>query len=74
VQDICEIFGMSADIDTKVIAASVRNPIHVTQCALAGADIVTIPYKTLKMMLHHPLTDAGIVKFRNDYRKVFGDK
>ena len=74
VQDISEIFGVAADIDTKIIAASVRNPIHVTQCALAGADIATIPYKTLEMMLHHPLTDAGIVKFREDYRKVFGDK
>nr|WP_027871800.1 fructose-6-phosphate aldolase [[Eubacterium] cellulosolvens] len=73
IQDISEIFGVAADIDTEIIAASVRNPIHVTQCALAGADIATIPYKILKSMLHHPLTDEGIVKFREDYRKVFGD-
>ena len=63
-----------ADIKTEIIAASVRHPVHVTQCALAGADIATVPYKVLEQMLHHPLTDAGIVKFQNDYRAVFGDK
>ena len=54
------------------IAASVRNPIHVTDCALAGADIATVPYKVIEQMLHHPLTDAGIEKFKADYTKVFG--
>ena len=60
------------DIDTQIIAASVRNPIHVTDCALAGADIATVPYKVIEQMLHHPLTDAGIEKFKADYTKVFG--
>ena len=61
------------DIDTQIIAASVRNPIHVTDCALAGADIATVPYKVIEQMLHHPLTDAGIEKFKADYIKVFGE-
>lgn len=47
-------------------------PIHVTDCALAGADIATVPYKVIEQMLHHPLTDAGIEKFKADYTKVFG--
>lgn len=55
-----------------LLAASVRNPIHVTDCALAGADIATVPYKVIEQMLHHPLTDAGIEKFKADYTKVFG--
>ena len=58
--------------ETQIIAASVRNPIHVTDCALAGADIATVPYKVIEQMLHHPLTDAGIEKFKADYTKVFG--
>ena len=64
--------GNYPDIDTQIIAASVRNPIHVTDCALAGADIATVPYKVIEQMLHHPLTDAGIEKFKADYTKVFG--
>ena len=47
--------------------------IHVTDCALAGADIATVPYKVIEQMLHHPLTDAGIEKFKADYIKVFGE-
>ena len=62
-----------AGIDTEIIAASVRHPMHVTQCALAGADIATVPFKVLEQMTHHPLTDAGIVKFQNDYKAVFGE-
>ena len=56
-----------------IIAASIRNPIHVTDCALAGADIATIPYKVIEQMTKHPLTDQGIEKFQADYRAVFGD-
>ena len=56
-----------------MIAASIRNPIHVIDCAKAGADIATVPYKVLMQMIHHPLTDAGIVKFQADYRAVFGE-
>ena len=62
-----------AGIETEIIAASVRNPIHVTECALAGADIATMPYKVIEQMTHHPLTDAGIEKFKQDYLAVFGE-
>lgn len=71
IREISEIFAVS-DIDTQIIAASVRNPIHVTDCALAGADIATVPYAVIEQMIHHPLTDAGIEKFRKDYEAVFG--
>ena len=71
VRTISEIFALHG-IETEIIAASVRNPIHVTDCALAGADIATVPYKVIEQMLHHPLTDAGIEKFKADYTKVFG--
>ena len=57
----------------QIFAASVRNPIHVTDCALAGADIATVPYKVIEQMTHHPLTDAGIEKFQADYKAVFGE-
>ena len=57
-------------IKTKVLAASIRNPTHVTQAALAGADIATMPYSVLKMLFNHPLTDAGQKKFLEDYRKT----
>ena len=60
-------------IDTQIIAASVRNPIHVIDCALAGADIATVPYKVIEQMTKHPLTDAGIEKFKKDYIAVFGE-
>ena len=45
---------------------------HVTECALAGADIATVPYKVIEQMINHPLTTAGIEKFKNDYEAVFG--
>ena len=72
VEEIVEMFAVSV-IETQVIAASIRNPIHVTECALAGADIATVPYKVIEQMTHHPLTDAGIEKFQADYKKVFGE-
>lgn len=72
IEDIVAIFD-NYDIDTEIICASVRNPIHVTDCALAGADIATVPYKVIEQMVHHPLTDIGIEKFKDDYRKVFGE-
>ena len=71
IRDIVEIFEV-AGIDTEIIAASVRHPMHVTECALAGADIATVPYKVLEQMTHHPLTDQGIEKFQKDYLAVFG--
>ena len=73
IETITAIFD-NYGIDTEIIAASVRNPIHVTDCALAGADIATVPYKVLEQMTKHPLTDAGIEKFQKDYKAVFGDK
>ena len=71
IRDIVEIFEV-AGIDTEIIEASVRHPMHVTECALAGADIATVPYKVLEQMTHHPLTDQGIEKFQKDYLAVFG--
>ena len=71
IRDIVEMFEV-AGIDTEIIAASVRHPMHVTECALAGADIATVPYKVLEQMTHHPLTDQGIEKFQKDYLAVFG--
>ena len=72
VREIMEIFMMH-DIQTEIIAASIRNPIHVIDCAKAGADIATVPYKVIEQMTKHPLTDAGIAKFQADYKAVFGE-
>ena len=72
IETIADMFAV-ADISTEIIAASVRHPIHVTQCALAGADIATVPYGVLEKMIQHPLTDAGIEKFKKDYIAVFGE-
>ena len=72
IREIVEIFQV-AGIDTEIIAASVRHPMHVTECALAGADIATVPYKVLEQMTKHPLTDQGIEKFQKDYSAVFGE-
>ncbi len=72
IEDIVTIFD-NYGFDTEIICASIRNPIHVTQCALAGAHIATIPYSVIEQMLHHPLTDAGIEKFKKDYIAVFGE-
>lgn len=71
IRTIADIFAIHG-IETEIIAASIRNTIHVTECALAGADIATVPYKVLEQMLHHPLTDQGIEKFAKDYEAVFG--
>lgn len=72
IEDIVTIFS-NYDIQTEIIAASVRNPIHVTDCALAGADIATVPYGVIEQMTKHPLTDQGIEKFQKDYKAVFGE-
>ncbi|HET7027556.1 MAG TPA: fructose-6-phosphate aldolase [Candidatus Limnocylindrales bacterium] len=58
------------DLDSEVLAASIRNPLHVTQAALAGSHIATLPFKILQQMVHHPLTDKGIVQFRSDWDKA----
>ena len=72
IETISEMFSVQG-IETEIIAASVRNPIHVTDCALAGADIATIPYKVIEQTTKHPLTDQGIAKFQADYKAVFGE-
>ena len=72
ISEVAEIFNIH-NIETEIIAASVRHPMHVTDCALAGADIATVPYKVIEQMTHHPLTDAGIEKFQKDYKAVFGE-
>lgn len=71
VRDIAEIFDIHS-IDTKIIAASVRNPIHVIQAAQAGADIATVPHGLVMQMVKHPLTDQGLDKFKADWAKAFG--
>ncbi|MBY0310578.1 MAG: fructose-6-phosphate aldolase [Phycisphaerales bacterium] len=57
---------------TKILAASVRHPKHMVDCALAGADVATVPFSVIKTMLNHPLTDSGLKKFLEDYKKAFG--
>jgi transaldolase len=58
------------DLKAEVLVASVRQPRHVTQAALAGAHIATVPYKIVRQMIHHPLTDSGILQFRKDWESV----
>lgn len=72
IQDIEDIFQMYPDIETEVICASVRHPMHIVECAKTGADIATVPFKVLMQMVKHPLTDIGIERFRKDYEAVFG--
>ncbi|MDO4265163.1 MAG: fructose-6-phosphate aldolase [Eubacteriales bacterium] len=72
IYDIVQIFSNYPEIETQIICASTRNPMHITECAKAGADIATVPYKVLMQMFHHPLTDEGIEKFKKDYEAVFG--
>lgn len=66
IEDIAEIF-MVHDIKAEIIAASVRTPMHMTQCAKAGAHIATVPYKVLMASMKHPLTDAGLARFLADW-------
>jgi transaldolase len=66
IRELVEIFALY-DIKAEVLAASIRHPLHVTQAALAGANIATLPFKVLQQMVHHPLTDKGIVQFRKDW-------
>jgi len=69
VKIIADIFAIH-DIQTEIIAASVRHPVHVTQAALAGSHIATVPYKVLVSLLTHPLTDAGIKRFLDDWKNA----
>lgn len=72
IREITDIFKKH-HIKTEIIAASIRNPIHVIDCAMAGADLATVPYKILEQMVNHPLTVQGIAKFQADYKAVFGE-
>ncbi|MBE6887877.1 MAG: fructose-6-phosphate aldolase [Oscillospiraceae bacterium] len=69
ISEVSEIFSIHG-IETEIISASIRNPIHVTSSALAGAHIATVPYKVIEQMTKHPLTDAGIAKFLKDWETV----
>ena len=69
VEQIMAIFN-NYGYETEVIVASVRNPLHVLEAALAGADIATIPYKVIMQLIKHPLTDIGLAKFLEDWEKV----
>jgi transaldolase len=66
IRELAEIFSLY-NIETEVLAASIRNPLHMTQAAMAGSHIATLPFKILQQMVHHPLTDKGIVQFKADW-------
>jgi transaldolase len=66
IRELAEIFAIH-EIDAEVLAASIRNPLHMTQAALAGAHVATLPFKILQQMVHHPLTDKGITQFKSDW-------
>ena len=70
-EHIAEIFAIHG-IKTEIIAASVRNPIHVIEAAKAGAHIATVPYSLVMQMVKHPLTDEGLEKFKADWAAAFG--
>jgi transaldolase len=69
IRELAEIFAIH-EIESEVLAASIRNPLHMTQAALAGAHIATLPFKVLQQMVHHPLTDKGIATFKADWEKA----
>jgi transaldolase len=69
IQDIRQIYD-NYEFKTKILVASIRNPIHVRDAALIGADVATIPYAVIKQLASHPLTDIGIEKFLKDWEKV----
>ncbi len=68
IEEIVQIYD-NYDFDTQVLAASIRHPMHIVDCALARADVATIPYKVIKQLVHHPLTDKGLESFLADWKK-----
>jgi transaldolase len=70
VQEVIEVLDNYPELDTQVIAASIRHPLHCTQSARMGADILTVPYNVLMQMIRHPLTDVGIKRFLEDWKSV----
>ena len=73
VKETCEIWDVHG-LESMIIAASIRHPIHVLECAKAGADIATVPYKVLQQIMKHPLTDAGVSAFIADHEKMMKSK
>ena len=69
IRELSEIVNFY-ELDSEVLAASIRNPRHVTEAALAGAHVATVPFKVFQQMVHHPLTDKGIVQFKSDWEKA----
>jgi transaldolase len=69
-EDIVTIFDQYL-IDTEIIAASIRHPMHVIDAARLGSHIATVPYQVIKQLIKHPMTDAGIKKFMDDWNKAF---
>ena len=69
IEEIVQIYG-NYDLPTQVLAASIRTPLHVLDCAKIGAHIATVPFSVLKMLAQHPLTDIGIKKFNDDWAKA----
>ena len=68
IQDIVQIYD-NYGFETEVLAASIRHPMHIVECALAGADVATVPFKVLKQLIQHPLTDKGLNAFLDDWKK-----
>lgn len=71
IEEIVTIYG-NYGYETQILAASIRHPMHIIDCALVGADVVTCPLNAITALLNHPLTDSGLEKFLEDYRKVNG--
>ncbi|WP_346353670.1 fructose-6-phosphate aldolase [Azotosporobacter soli] len=69
IKNVADMFAIHG-IETEIISASIRHPMHVTQSAMAGANIATVPYKVLLTMLNHPLTDSGIKRFMEDWKNA----
>lgn len=69
IRELAEVIAIH-ELDAEIISASIRHPLHVTQSALAGAHIATVPFKVLQQMVHHPLTDKGIAQFKADWEKA----
>ncbi len=70
IEEIVDVFANDSEINTQIIAASIRNPIHVIDAARVGCDIATVPYGVIMQMLNHPLTDIGIARFDADWATV----
>ena len=69
IRELVDIVNLH-DLDSEVLAASIRHPRHVTDAALAGAHVATLPFKVLRQMIHHPLTDSGIAQFKADWARA----